>query len=247
MRVEAKELTKNFYDPVRGEFAAVDRATFCCEPGQIFGLLGPNGAGKTTTLRLISTILKPTSGTATIAGFDLVKQAQEVRRRLGFLSSDTQLYERLTPREIMMYFGRISGVSDEKLKKQIEKLVELLDMRSFIDVRCSKLSTGMKQKASIARTIVHDPEVVILDEPTTGLDVLAIQAMHDFVRECKNQEKCVIFSTHTMSEAEKLCDVIGIIHNGKLMALGSLDELRTETGKETMEEIFLSVVQRENT
>ncbi|MBX9691776.1 MAG: ATP-binding cassette domain-containing protein, partial [Cyanobacteria bacterium] len=202
--------------------------------------------GKTTTLRLIATILKPSSGTATIAGFDLVREPQEVRRKLGFLSADTQLYERLTPREIMSYFGRISGMEEERLKQQIEKLIDLLDMRSFVDVRCAKLSTGMKQKASIARTIVHDPEVVILDEPTTGLDVLAIQAMHDFVKDCKQQQKCVIFSTHTMSEAEKLCDVVGIIHNGKLMSLGSLDELRVETGKESMEDIFLSVVQREN-
>lgn len=242
MTVEAKQLTKTFYDPIRGEFDAVDRVNFVCPPGQIFGLLGPNGAGKTTTLRMITTILKPTSGSVTISGLDVVKDAEKVRRHIGFLSSDTHLYERLTPREIMEYFGHLSGIDEESLKKRIVELIGMFDMKTFADVRCAKLSTGMRQKASIARAIVHDPDVVILDEPTNGLDVLGIQAMHEFILESKRLNKSVIFSSHIMNEAEKLCDVIAIISDGRVLAIGTLQELKELTGKPTMDEVFLAVI-----
>lgn len=247
MIVEVKELRKTYYESTRGEFAAVDGASFRCAAGEVFGLLGPNGAGKTTALRMLSTILKPSSGTATIDGLDLVRDAAQVRRRLGFLSADTQLYERLTPREVMEYFGTINGVDALAIRQNIERLVEMLDMRAFVDKRCGKLSTGMKQKASIARTVVHNPDLIILDEPTSGLDVLGMHAMHEFVQDCKRQGKCVIFSTHTMTEAEKLCDVIAVLHDGKIMALGTFSELQERTGKTSMEDIFLSVVRGSST
>ncbi len=242
MSLEASGLTKRFFDPKRGEFNAVENVSFSCDKGEIYGLLGPNGAGKTTTLRMVTTILKPTAGTATINGFDVVRQAQEARKHLGFVSSDTGLYERLTPREILLYFGRLSKMSDDNLKSRIDELVSLLQMDGFMDSRCEKLSTGMKQKVSIARSIVHDPPVIIMDEPTVGLDVLSSQMLYKFILQCKEAGKCLLFSTHIMSEAEKLCDRIGIIHNGKLLAVGSLDELREKSGMHYLEDIFLSVV-----
>ena len=242
MTLEAVSLTKRFFDQKRGEFNAVDEVSFFCPKGEIFGLLGPNGAGKTTTLRMVTTVLKPTSGTARINGFDIIESPREARKQLGFVASDTGLYERLTPREILEYFGRLSKYPVDRLPQRIEELARLLDLTSFIDSRCDKLSTGMKQKVSIARSIVHDPTVLILDEPTSGLDVLAAQALHEFIMQAKELGKCVVLSSHTMSEVEKLCDRIGIIHRGKLLAVGSLNELREQTGEHYMEEIFLKVV-----
>ncbi len=242
MSLDAINLTKRFFDPKRGEFHAVDSISFSCGKGEIFGLLGPNGAGKTTTLRMITTILKPTSGTARINDFDVIGQPRQVRKQLGFVSADTGLYERLTPREILTYFGRLSKYPKEKLKERIDEIAVMLQMESFMDSRCEKLSTGMRQKVSIARAIVHDPPVIIMDEPTTGLDVLTSQVLHRFVLKCKEIGKCVVFSSHIMSEAEKLCDRMGIIHNGRLLASGTLEELRRESGMHYLEDIFLSVV-----
>lgn len=243
MGLEVLSLKKRFYDPRRGEFNAVDGVTFSCSEGEIFGLLGPNGAGKTTTLRMVTTILKPTEGTARINGHDVVLDPRLARKQLGFVSADTGLYERLTPREVLTYFAELSKYPHEKIKSRIDELVEMLKMQAFIDSRCEKLSTGMRQKVSIARAIVHDPPVLIMDEPTTGLDILTSQILHKFILQCKEIGKCVVFSSHIMSEVEKLCDRIGIIHNGQLLASGSLEELRKESGEHYLEDIFLKVVQ----
>src|SRR3970040_531851 len=212
--IEALNLTKVFRDRKRGEIRAVDRVNFCCQPGQIYGLLGANGAGKTTTLRLLATILQPTDGTARVAGFDINDQPEKVRASVGFLSTATALYGRLTARETVEYFGRLNGLDGGALKKRVDELFALFDVGEFSDRRCDKLSTGMKQKVSIAPTMVHDPAVMIFDEPTLGLDVMAARTIVGFIRDCRDRGKTVLFSSHVMSEVEKLCDFVGIIHQG---------------------------------
>ena len=240
--IEARELCKTFQDKKRGEVRAVDRVSFVCRPGQIYGLLGANGAGKTTTLRMLATILEPSDGTAMICGYDVVKEPEKVRARVGFLSTATALYPRLTAQEMVEYFGRLNGLDEATLKKRVDEIFDRLDMNGFRDRRCDKLSTGMKQKTSIARTLVHDPPVMIFDEPTLGLDIMTARTIIAFICECRDQGKTVIFSTHVMSEVEKLCDVIGIIQNGKLLAEGSLAQLRERHGEQDLEEIFVKVV-----
>ena len=239
---EARNLTKIFRDKKRGEIRAADVISFRVLPGQIYGLLGANGAGKTTTLRLLATLLQPTAGSATVAGFDIVREAQRVRANVGFLAASTALYGRLTAREMIGYFGRLNGMTGAAIRARIKQLSAELDMDEFLDRRCEKLSTGMKQKTSIARTLVHDPAVMIFDEPTLGLDVMTARAIVKFVRECRARGKTVIYSTHVMSEVEKLCDVIGIIHDGKLLTEGTLAELRARYHEQDMEEIFVRVV-----
>jgi sodium transport system ATP-binding protein len=240
--IETRQLTKIFHDRKRGEIRAVDGVSFCCQPGQIYGLLGANGAGKTTTLRLLATLLKPTSGTATVAGHDTIGEPQKVRASVGFLSTATALYGRLTARETVEYFGRLHGLDEERLARRIAELFSALEMEEFSDRRCDKLSSGMKQKVSIARTLVHDPPVMIFDEPTLGLDVMTARAIVHFIRNCRQRGKTVIFSTHVMSEVEKLCDRIGIIHTGRLLAEGALAELRAQYNQTDLEEIFVRVV-----
>ena len=241
--IEAHELSKVFRDRKRGEIRAVDRISFRCQPGQIYGLLGSNGAGKTTTLRILATILRPTRGTACVAGFDVSEEPEKVRAHVGFLSIATALYGRLTAREMVEYFGRLNGLDGGTLEGRIDELFGLLEITQFSDRRCDKLSSGMKQKVSIARTLVHDPPVMIFDEPTVGLDVMTSRTIIHFIRRCRASGKTVILSTHVMSEAEKLCDTIGIIHNGRLLAEGTLSELRHRTGLQDLEEIFVSTVQ----
>jgi sodium transport system ATP-binding protein len=241
--IEARQLTKIFRDKKRGEIRAVDQASFCCQPGRIFGLLGVNGAGKTTCLRLLATLLTPTSGDATVGGYEIVAQPERVRANIGFLSTSTALYGRLSGRELVEYFGRLHGLSEELLRQRIENLFAVLDMNEFCDRRCDKLSTGMKQKVSIARTLVHDPPVMIFDEPTHGLDILTARAVVNFIRDCRARGKTVIFSTHVMSEMEKLCDTIAIIHQGRIRAEGTLAQLRERVGCEDLEDIFVRVVE----
>jgi sodium transport system ATP-binding protein len=240
--IETRGLSKVFHDKKRGAIRAVDNVSFTCKPGQIYGLLGANGAGKTTTLRMLATILEPTDGTALICGHDIVEQPQEVRRDVGFLSTGTALYPRLTSQEMVEYFGRLNGLDEATLQKRCDNVFNRLDMNSFRDRRCDKLSTGMKQKTSIARTLIHDPQVMIFDEPTSGLDVMTARTIIDFIRECRQRGKTVIFSTHVMSEVEKLCDVIGIIESGKLLAEGPLAELRDRYHQNDLEEIFVQIV-----
>src|SRR5271157_3643977 len=240
--IETRGLTKVFHEKKRGQIRAVDNVTFTCKPGQIYGLLGANGAGKTTTLRMLATILEPTDGTAIVCGHDVIDEPEKVRANVGFLSTSTALYPRLSSQEFVEYFGRLNGLDEATLKKRVDEIFHRLDMNSFRDRRCDKLSTGMKQKTSIARTLIHDPQVMIFDEPTLGLDIMTARTIIEFIRECRQRGKTVIFSTHVMSEVDKLCDVIGIIQSGKLLAEGSLAELRSRYGENDLEEIFVKVV-----
>jgi sodium transport system ATP-binding protein len=240
--IEARGLSKVFRDKKRGQIRAVDNVSFICKPGQIYGLLGANGAGKTTTLRMLATILEPTGGTAIVCGHDVIDEPEKVRANVGFLSAATALYPRLTSQEMVEYFGRLNGLDESTLKKRVDEIFSRLDMNSFRDRRCDKLSTGMKQKTSIARTLIHDPHVMIFDEPTIGLDIMTARTIIEFIRECRDRGKTVIFSTHVMSEVEKLCDVIGIIQSGKLLAEGALVELRDLHHEQDLEEIFVKIV-----
>jgi sodium transport system ATP-binding protein len=240
--IEARSLSKRFQDKKRGEIRAVDNVTFTCEPGKIYGLLGANGAGKTTTLRMLATILEPTDGTALVNGFDVVEHPEKVRANVGFLSTATALYPRLNAQEMVEYFGRLNGLDEPTLKKRIDDIFQRLNMNDFRDRRCDKLSTGQKQKTSIARTLIHDPAVMIFDEPTTGLDVMTARTIIGFISDCRERGKTVIFSTHIMSEVERLCDHIGIIHGGKLLEEGTLSELRAKHNEHNLEEIIVKVV-----
>lgn len=186
-------------------------------------------------------MLKPTSGSAELAGFDVLKDPEKVRAHIGFLSTATALYGRLTAREFIEYFGALNGMSKAQLKARVDDLMNTLGIAEFANGRCDKLSTGMKQRVSIARSVVHDPPVMIFDEPTLGLDVMASRGIVQFIRQCREQGKTVIFSSHVMSEVEKLCDRIAIIHGGKLLREGTLAELRAETGQTDLEEIFIQI------
>jgi sodium transport system ATP-binding protein len=241
--IEALHLGKVFPGTKkRDKVLAVSDVSFRCEPGQIYGLLGANGAGKTTTLRILATILRPTSGTAVVAGYDVNREPAKVRAHVGFLSTATALYGRLTAQEMVEYFGRLYGLDEDRLHRDIDQIFSTLEMNDFRDRPCEKLSTGMKQKVSIARTLIHDPPVMIFDEPTVGLDVMTARTIVSFIRHCRERGKTVIFSTHVMSEVEKLCDRIGIIHTGRILAEGSLAELRERYREQDLEEIFVRVV-----
>ena len=240
--IQVQELSKAFSDPKRGTRLAADRVTFDVRAGEVFGLLGPNGAGKTTTLRLLATLLKPSSGTAVINGFDINKEPGKVREQIGFLSGDMGLYARLTPREILEFFGKLNGMTPARLKSRMEELMTLFDMNDFAGVRTDKLSTGMKQKTAIARTMLHDPPILILDEPTSGLDVPTARTIETAILDAKRAGKCILYSTHVMEEAEYLCDRIGVINDGKLKITGTMTELRTATGKQGLREIFLDLL-----
>lgn len=241
--IEAKDLVKRFPGKRNEAICAVDRVSFQCRPGEIYGLLGVNGAGKTTTLRILATILRPSDGTAIVAGYDVAQEPEKVRSQVGFLSTATALYARLSAQEMVEYFGRLHGLDEPTLRCRVDDLFERLGMNAFRGRRCDTLSTGMKQKVSIARTLAHDPSVMIFDEPTLGLDVVAARTIVGFIRDCRAQGKTVIFSTHVMSEAEKLCDQIGIIHGGRLLAEGTLADLRDRFGKRDLEDIFVAVVE----
>ncbi len=240
--VEACNLRKVFHDSASGEVVAVKDINFSCLAGEIYGLLGPNGAGKTTTLRTLATILRPTSGSAQICGFDVVEQPEEVRKRVGFVSTGTGVYDRMSPWEMTQYFGRLQGMPEAEIARRAEALFELLGMNDFRDTLGAKLSDGMKQKVSLARAMVHDPAVLILDEPTAGLDVVTARAVTDLIRQLRSEARCILLSTHIMSVAQKLCDRIAIIHQGSIIAEGTLDELRARTGEEDLEEVFFSLV-----
>jgi sodium transport system ATP-binding protein len=244
--VQVCGLSKTFYDENRGDIRAVDGIDFECSPGEIFGLLGANGAGKTTTLRVLATILKPSGGTATLMGHSVATEPEMVRRNLGFNSSTTALYPRLTARETLEFFARINGVPEPRLRERVDRLVQRFGLAEYQHARVDKLSQGMKQKVSIARTVAHDPPVLIFDEPTVGLDVLNAIEMLGVIAEFRAEGKTIIFSTHIMSEAEKLCDRIAIIHRGKIHACDTLANLRARTGEHYLEHIFVHYVQPSN-
>jgi len=225
---------------------AVDDISFQCQPGRIFSLLGPNGAGKTTTLRMLSTIFKPTSGKIEIAGIDAVAHARDARRKIGFLTGSTGLYARLTPNELVKYFADLYEVSNADFKQRKEKLFTLLDMNEFQNKRIGKLSTGMKQKVSICRTMIHDPEVIVFDEPTSGLDVITAENIISLIRDCKNEGKTVIFSSHIMSEVDLLCDDMAIVHKGKLLYNGTMDEFRSQQQESSLTGEFIRIIHESN-
>jgi sodium transport system ATP-binding protein len=223
---------------------AVDDLSFECQPGKVFSLLGPNGAGKTTTLRMLSTMLTPTSGSIEIAGVDAVKYPQEARAKIGFLTGSTGLYARLTPIEIIDYFAALYQVPAKEKEERKKYLFDLLHMNDFLQKRIGKLSTGMKQKVSICRTMIHNPDVVIFDEPTSGLDVITAENIIKLIRDCKDQGKTVIFSSHIMSEVDLLCDDLAIVHKGELKYTGQMSDFRQNMEASNLTEEFIRIVQR---
>lgn len=240
--IHVSELTKHFSDLRLGSLSALDRVSFDVQPGEIFGLLGPNGAGKTTCLRILSTVLQPTSGTATIDGYDVRTFPVQVRARIGFMSGNTGIYDRMTAWEMVEYFGRLYGMDEDDLHESIDRIFNTLQMHEFKDVLGSKMSTGMKQKVSIARTVVHDPPVLIFDEPTSGLDVLVARNVLEAINSLRDQGKCIMYSTHIMREVEKLCDRIAIIHKGIILATGTPEELEEQYNEPDMEELFFGLI-----
>ncbi len=240
--IQVSALCKSFTDKKRGKIKAVDLVSFTCHPGEIYGLLGPNGAGKTTTLRLLATVLEPDAGSAQVGGFDLITQPAQVRGSIGFLTGDTGLYRRLTGREILRYFSALYQQSAADFDRRLRELIVVLELGEFLDTKTDKLSTGQKQRISIARTVIHDPPVLILDEPTAGLDIIASRAIIEFILRARQAGRTIIFSTHVMREAEKLCDRLGIIHNGRLVTQGTISELRRQYQTEDLEEAFVRAI-----
>lgn len=236
--LEIKNLTKKFK-----KSTVVDNVSFNVNPGEIVGLLGENGAGKTTTLRMISTMLKITSGEAVANNFSADKEPIKVRNEIGILfGGDVGLYDRLTARENIKYFANLYGMSDKDADVRIDELAKKFNMEEYIDKRVSKFSRGMKQKVSIARSIVHSPSVMLFDEPSTGLDVTAARTIQDFILDCKKENKTILFSSHSMREVEKLCDRVVIINKGKLLEDCSIDDLKEKYNNDDLEEVFVSLI-----
>ena len=235
LRVHA--LTREF-----GDVRAVDELSFHVERGEVYGLLGPNGAGKTTTLRILAGMMQPTSGSVDVLGTRPGDNLLELRRRLGYLTADTGLYARLTPREVLTFFARVSGIAESQVSSRIERLKDELGLGEFIDRRCEKLSSGQTQRTAIARALVHEPDVLIVDEPTATLDVLAAQFILKRLRTEADRGKAVLLSTHHLSEAELVCDRIGVIHRGRLCGEGTVSELKQATGADSLTEAFLRLV-----
>lgn len=240
--IHVRNLAKDYADLRRGRISALSGVTFDAFPGEIYGLLGPNGAGKTTALRIISTVLRPTEGSASVNGFDVLTQPSQVRKQIGFMSANTGTYDRMTAWEMVEFFGRLYGLTDELLRTRMEDLFQRLKMNDTRDLLVAKMSTGMKQKVSIARALVHDPPVLIFDEATAGLDVLVARTLLNTVAELRDQGKCVIFSTHIMSEVEKLCNRIAIMYRGHILAEGTLEELRDRHREHDLEELFFQLI-----
>lgn len=235
--IRCEALTKQF-----GKFTAVDQVSFEVGNGEIFGLLGPNGAGKTTTMRLLSTLLKPTSGTATVAGYDLLREPQKVRASIGVLPEDTGLYDRLTPREHLLYYGRLQGMPEDFLRKRAHELLQFMELTDRPNAKVGDFSKGMKQKVALLRAFIHDPPVLLLDEPTAGLDVMSARAIHEFVERFRREGKAIMISTHNMTEAQKLCNRVAIIDHGRIVALGTVEELQARTHQKDLEDIFVQLV-----
>ena len=245
--IQVDRLTKNYLDKARGIVPAVRDVSFDCNYGEVIGLLGPNGAGKTTTLRMLATVLKPSGGTAYVADCNVESQPLEVRKRLGFLTGGTGLYGRLTPVEILRFFGSLHEMPPELIRERTETLVRIFEMESFQNSHCDRLSTGQKQRVNLARTLLHDPPVVILDEPTAGLDIFSSKTILDFIRASKTQGKCILFSTHYMTEAEWLCDKVAVIHEGLILGFDTIPSLQAQTGTQNLVDVFFHLVQQYET
>ncbi len=248
--IEARSLTKVFTGPDGAPVTAVDRVSLAVADGEVLGLLGPNGAGKTTLLRMLATMIQPTSGACIIEGQlhghgPDAKSPDALRRNIGFLSGNTRLYGRLTGRELLRYFGRLYRMPDPAIKARTRELIDLLDMGRFIEQRCDTLSTGQAQRVSIARVILHDPKVLILDEPTLGLDIMTSAAILEFIARARERGHAIIFSTHYMSDAELLCDRVALIHRGRIMACATKQELYEATGCTNLHDVFLACVDQQ--
>jgi len=235
--IAADELSKHFLGTL-----AVDQLTFQVEAGEVYGLLGPNGAGKTTTLRMLAGLMRPSAGRATICGHDVQREPRRAKRSLAFQTGSTGLYERLTPEETLGYFGRLYGMEPAAITARVAQLSAQLGLGRLQGRRCGTLSTGERQRVSLARALVHDPPVLILDEPTAGLDVMASRFVADVVREARDRGKAILLSTHYMAEAELLCDRIGLLHRGRLLREGSPAELKAERSARSLEEAFLQLI-----
>jgi sodium transport system ATP-binding protein len=236
--IKVKGLSKKFKD-----FEAVKEVSFEVREGEVLGLLGENGAGKTTTLRMLATMLKPTGGTAEINGHDLIDDPDRVRGEIGILfGGEVGLYDRLTARENIRYFAQLNNMDKNDIDSRIQELSGLFDMGEYIDKRVGKFSRGMKQKVAIARAIVHNPRVMLFDEPTSGLDVTSTHIVHEFINDCRSKGKAIVFSSHTMSEVEKLCDRIVIIHKGSIVVDGTIEQLKKHFNSEDLEEVFMGLV-----
>ncbi|MCL4868830.1 MAG: ATP-binding cassette domain-containing protein [Anaerolineae bacterium] len=237
--IEVKQLSK--YYGQNDAIKAVDDVSFTCPDGQITGLLGPNGAGKTTTLRMITGLIKPRSGTVIVDGHDVTKDPQAVRRALGVQSDMTGVYPRLTPREQFRYYARFYGLKGQPLEERIQNIIDELKMAEIADRRAEGFSRGQRQKIVIGRALIHNPRHILMDEPTNGLDVLAVRDTRQTIRDLKTQGRCVLFSTHYMDEAERLCDNIAIIVQGKIAAFGTPADLIAQTGQERLEDAFITI------
>ncbi|MCW5936295.1 MAG: ABC transporter ATP-binding protein [Fimbriimonadaceae bacterium] len=240
--VTVRDVRKAFEVPKKPPIQALTGVDLTAEPGRVHGLLGVNGAGKTTLLRILATVIRADSGTATVQGFDVGREPEKVRASIGFLSGSTAVYGRLNPVETLRYFGSLCGMSEEALDKRVGYVVERFGIDSFSDQLCEKLSTGQKQRVGIARAILHDPPVVFFDEPTSGLDVVTKQGVMEFIEECREIGKTVVFSTHVMSEADRVCDDVTIIHDGKVLAAGTKEEFLRQHGAVALEPAFLAAV-----
>ena len=245
--IEAKQVGKTFRTGKgKDDVRAVDGVSFRCEPGRVFALLGPNGSGKTTLLRMISTLMSPDQGAGelSVSGFDCVTESEQVRKRIGFLTGSAGLHEKLSGRETLEFFGKLHGISNVDLKKKIVEMVEEFDLTEFIDRATGKLSMGQKQRVMIARTLIHDPEVVIFDEATTGLDVLAAKGLIDIIRACRDAGKTVLFSTHIMGEVALLADDVTVLHKGRQIYSGDIENLTQSQEGASMEEKFINLLEK---
>jgi sodium transport system ATP-binding protein len=225
-----------------GDIAAVRDLSLEVPGGEVYALLGANGAGKTTALRCLATLLRPTSGTVRVAGYDAETHPLEVRRRLGFLAASMGLYERLSPRELLYYFAGLQGIPDGERQGRVEEAIRRFEITAFSDRLCGRLSTGQRQRVSVARAIVHDPPALVLDEPTLGLDVLSAEGINDFIREARERGRAVLFSTHDMADVELLADRVGIIAGGRLVAEGTVEALLERSGEANLARAFLRIV-----
>ncbi len=240
--IEARDLRKTFTTPV-GDVHAVNGLSLNVCSGEVFGLLGANGAGKTTTLRMILGLMKPTSGNATVAGFDVATQPEQVKRSVALVSASAGLYQWLSPRELMLYFADLYDVPNDNANRRVDELADLFDLRSFIDRPCSGLSTGQQQRVNLARSLMHDPPVVLMDEPTRGLDIVGSKRIFDFTARLKEMGKAVIFCTHRLEEAQRLCDRFGLMFRGRLQLQGTLTALRQKSGRESITDMFLDLME----
>lgn len=245
--VQVTNLTKLYPDADVGDRPALDSVSFSAKAGEVFGLLGPNGAGKTTALRILATILKPTEGSAKVCHFDVTNQSDYVRHSIGYVSNNTNIYDRMSAWEMVEYFGRLYTIPEDVLQERINQLFDRLQMKSFRDLPGSKMSTGMKQKVSIARALIHDPPVMILDEASLGLDVLAARALQDIVRQLRDEGKCIIYSSHIMREIERVCDRVAVMWQGKIIDSGTLEELSERHQESDFEEIFYRLLMKGET